>query len=200
MLSNILTTALMVAPALAIPVIPVHDLETRDSCLDHSTKLKLWQVKQFDYHSSVVFSTPAHQNSWGYVNFTLENPAVDYTPVCAAASNQLSDFFYGTVVYDCTVEGAPLPDVDAATFTFSRPSGELQINQTWACPDADAAFAAVGGIDLDLNCRDTEWENPDWQQGEIYYTRNVDCNLVDAETPITSVQGIRSEAAQEEEE
>lgn len=187
MLSNIFTSLSLAGIALAIPAIAPRQEEK--SCVDKSTRVKLWQVTQFDYHSSVVFSTPAHQNSWGYVNFTLENPAVEYKPVCSAASNQLSDFFYGTVIYNCQVgddgEGGE------ATFTYSRPSGELQINQTWACTEEQALFEAQGGIDLRLNCRDVEWENPDWQQGEIYYTRNVDCNYVDVETPITSIQAIR---------
>lgn len=188
MLSTIFTLSLA-GVALALPSITARQED--QTCVDISTKMTLWEVKQFDYHSSVVFSTPAHQNSWGYVNFTLENPAVDYRPICSAASNQLSDFFYGTVIYDCQI-----PDAEEgaeATFTFSRPSGVLQINQTWICDDEDdpAAFEAQGGIDLDLHCRDVEWENPDWQQGQIYYTRNIDCNFVDAETPITSIQAIR---------
>lgn len=186
MLSNIFTTLSLAGAALASPALTPRQEET---CVDKSTQMKLWQVSQFDYHSSVVFSTPAHQNSWGYVNFTLENPAVDYKPICSAASNQLNDFFYGTFIYNCDVEddGAG----GRATFTYSVPSGQLQINQTWACTEEQALFEAEGGIELDLNCKTSEWQNDDWQQGEMYYTKNVDCNYVDAQTPITSIRAIR---------
>lgn len=101
-----------------------------------------WTVTDFEYHASYVFSTPAHQNSWGYVDFNLSNPAVpDAVATCHAASNQLSDFFYGTVWYDCalngtTTGGGPAP----ATFAFSRPSGELKVNQTWTCDDQDPKY------------------------------------------------------------
>lgn len=185
MYTSILNTLFLAGSALAIPT----NTPRKESCLDVSQHLKLWKVAQFDYHSSEVFTTPAHQNSWGYVNFTLENPAVDYRPICSAASNQLSEFFFGTVIYDCKVEddGAG----GAATFTYSRPSGELRINQTWACTEEEALFEAEGGIDLDLTCEENKWQNPDWSQGQIYSTRNVDCNFVDAETPITTIRAVR---------
>ena len=183
---SILSTILLAGAALAAPATPAPRTET---CVDKSQDVALWDVEKFDFHSSYIFTNPAHQNSWGYVNFTLSNPAVDYKPVCSGRSNQLQDFFYGTQVFDCEMpENAP--DGAAATFTFSRPSGELRINQTWPCVDQGARFEAKGGVDLDLNCKDTTWENPDWELGQIYSSRTVTCNLVDAQAPIDEMSGV----------
>ena len=60
-------------------------------CNAKSTSVTGWTVHNFDFHASYIFSTPAHQNSWGYANFTLTNPAVDYAATCGASSDQLSD-------------------------------------------------------------------------------------------------------------
>ena len=116
-------------------------LNTREdgSCSDVSFKGLEWTVEDFDYHASYIFTTPAHQNSWGYVNFNLSNPAFPYLASCSATSNQLSDFFYGTMWYNCTLpEEAPYGG--EATFAFSRPSGKLDINQTWTCDDPDPQY------------------------------------------------------------
>lgn len=119
-------------------------LASRDSYLSGCSDLSLqdfeWQVDDFDFHSSYIFTTPAHQNSWGYVNFNLSNPAVpDVVASCSAASDQLQDFFFGTQIYKCTVNGTtagPAP----ASFTYNRPSGELDVNQTWTCRDKDPKY------------------------------------------------------------
>lgn len=98
-----------------------------------------WSIRDFDFHASYIFSTPAHQNSWGYVSFNLSNPSVPNTiATCSAASNQLEDFFHGTVSYDCTVNGTSGPA--PATFSFNRPSGELDIKQSWVCDDKDPKY------------------------------------------------------------
>ena len=86
-------------------------------------------VHDFDFHASYIFTTPAHQNSWGYVNFNLTAEGAAYTTACSTTSNQLSDFFYGTVAYACT----PEPDAPygaGANFRFSRPSNKLDIEYT----------------------------------------------------------------------
>lgn len=93
-----------------------------------------WTVHGFDYHASYTFSTPAHQNSWGYVNFNLTNNVVPYTAVCSAASSQLTDFFYGTVDYTCTLP-ATAPAKAAVKFRFSRPSGKLEITESVVCSE-----------------------------------------------------------------
>lgn len=134
------TSLLALAPyVLGTPV----SLEQRDhatSCSKASTNNFHWTVEQFDFHASYVFTTPAHQNSWGYVNFNLTNPAVPGVQLsCSAQSDQLEDFYYGTQWYECTTNGTssgPAP----ATFAFNRPTGELDINQTWTCRDQDPKY------------------------------------------------------------
>lgn len=117
---------------------------TRDSagCSETSFGDFEWTVEDFDYHASYIFTTPAHQNSWGYVNFNLSNPAVpDLLASCNAASSQLSDFFYGTMQYNCTFDGqVGQPGPAPAKFTFNRPSGELDIDQKWVCRDQDPQY------------------------------------------------------------
>jgi hypothetical protein len=91
-------------------------------------------VHGFDYHASYTFTHPAHQNSWGYVNFNLTNNVVPYTALCAASSSQLSDFFYGTFDYSCTLP-ASAPAGAAVKFRFSRPSGRLDITESIVCSE-----------------------------------------------------------------
>jgi len=108
-------------------------------CSEISLKHFQWQISGFDFHSSFIFTTPAHQNSWGYVNFNLTNPAVgdDVITTCSAASSQLSDFFYGTVPYTCV---SASPDAGTTKFDFARSNNQLRLNQTWTCADADPQF------------------------------------------------------------
>ncbi|KAI6778276.1 uncharacterized protein J7T54_004183 [Emericellopsis cladophorae] len=182
---TILTLLLAGTAAVAAPLQPQ---ATNATCLERSQQLQHWNIENFDYHASYIFTNPAHQNSHGYVNFTLANPALDATATCTASSSQLSEFFYGNQVFHCDVPsslGGP------ATFTYSRTTGDLQISQTWTCPDEQARFSAVGGVTLDLDCRDETWQNPDWEQGQLYSVRTVTCDLVDAQAPIREISGIR---------
>ncbi|KAH6610095.1 hypothetical protein Trco_000115 [Trichoderma cornu-damae] len=155
-------------------------------CTASSAKVSQWTVEDFDFHASYTFTTPAHQNSWGYVNFTLANPAVGYSPVCSASSNQLSDFFYGNFVYSCDVPVA----ADKATFTFSRPGSDLRINQTWNCADEGSRFTAQGGVKLNLTCSDTTWQNPAWTPGHIYSLRTVTCGKATVPAPIEEMSAV----------
>ncbi|KAF3765651.1 hypothetical protein M406DRAFT_356003 [Cryphonectria parasitica EP155] len=151
------------------------DASSTSSCSATSFDEAGWTIEDFDYHASYVFSTPAHQNSWGYASFNLTNPAVpDTVASCSASSDQLEDFFYGTVWYDCAGS-----DAAPATFAFSRPSGELDINQTWVCDDEDpqypTTFTAYGKINLTLDCTETTYQNENWTIGQIYSDREVTC-------------------------
>ncbi|KAK3940999.1 hypothetical protein QBC46DRAFT_383828 [Diplogelasinospora grovesii] len=168
-----------VAPAVALAA-------ARDTngpgCTSASLGSFEWSIQGFDFHASYIFTTPAHQNSWGYVNFNLTNPAVPYVASCSASSNQLNDFFYGTMPYKCT-----LPDGvkgGSTLFDFSRPSGELRVNQTWTCNDQDpqypTTFTGYGAVNLTLECTDDTWMNPNWTIGQIYSDREVKCAPVDA--------------------
>jgi hypothetical protein len=91
-----------------------------------------WTVQGFDYHAQYTFTSPAHQNSWGYVNFNVSNNVVPYTAVCGASSSQLTDFFYGTMDYTCTLPAAA-PIGSTVKFRFSRPAGQLDIEETVVC-------------------------------------------------------------------
>lgn len=103
----------------------------RPNCEGKAKSLK-WTVHGFDYHASYIFTTPAHQNSYGYVNFNLSNTAVPYTATCSATSDQLTDFFFGTMWYPCTLPSTA-PAGAAVSFQFNRPTGELDITETVVC-------------------------------------------------------------------
>lgn len=195
---NLLSTLLLAGSALALPsrvvprdantYYPPPPAATPTGCTASSTKVSQWTVDEFDFHASYIFSTPAHQNSWGYVNFTLSNPALNYTPVCSAASDQLSDFFYGNFVYNCQVPDSAA--ADKASFTFARPNNTLAINQTWHCADEGSRFTAEGGVQLNLSCSDTTWQNPNWQPGQIYSSRTVTCGKVTVPATIEEMSAV----------
>ncbi|KAK3372965.1 hypothetical protein B0T24DRAFT_503905, partial [Lasiosphaeria ovina] len=144
--------------------------------------LKLqWTVHGFDYHASYIFSTPAHQNSWGYASFNLTSNIVpSYTAACTASSSQLSSFFYGIVVYNCVLP-ATAPAGAAASFRFNSLTGELDIDQTVVCREKNtqASFTASGSTNLTLSCTDTKTVNQNWTIGEIYSDEEIKCAPVD---------------------
>jgi hypothetical protein len=120
---------------------------TCDSCLTNSLFTPSLGIHELDFHASYLFTTPAHQNSWGYVNFTLTNPAnpSDAT-VCSAQSDQLQTFFYGNQWYTCTSPASSTtgnssnptsgPLTAAFRFLFSETESRLDVNQTWECAEA----------------------------------------------------------------
>ncbi|KAI5456634.1 hypothetical protein BGZ63DRAFT_395927 [Mariannaea sp. PMI_226] len=167
----------------ASPLLPRYDKET---CMEKGMKTKNWIVHNFDFHASYIFTSPSHQNSMGYVNFTLENPSLDRQHVCSSVSSQLSDFYYGTQVYECDT---PVPG-DVATYTFNRPTGELQVNQTWDCLSEGGYIQAQGDVTLKLKCSDSTWKNPHWQSGQIYSQRTINCTHVTVNAPITSLEAV----------
>ncbi|RDA83660.1 hypothetical protein CP532_4655 [Ophiocordyceps camponoti-leonardi (nom. inval.)] len=181
---SLLATLLLTGSALAAPT----DQHKSPSCTSKSSSMREWTVTGFEYHASYTFSTPAHQIAGGSVNFTLSSPVLSYSVSCPASSSQLQDFFYGTQVYKC--QAPAVAGGDEATFTFSRPSGELKINQTWSCPSEGSRFEARGGVTLNLTCADTKWQNPDWKMGQIYSTHNIDCQPVTVKAPVTEMSGV----------
>jgi Alternaria alternata allergen 1 len=182
---SFITTLLLAGTAiLAAPL----EAPKPKSCAARSQKLTHWDVQHFDYHASYIFTTPAHQNAHGYVNFTLVNPALDAPALCTASSTQLSDFFYGNQVFQCEM---PANLSAQASFAYDRASGALQINQTWMCPGEQARFWAMGGVMLDLDCTDSTWQNPNWQAGQFYSVRTVTCDPEDVKAPIRQMNGIR---------
>ena len=123
--------------AAALPYSSLSHRDANPGCQAASLGNFAWTVEGFDYHASYIFTNPAHQNSWGYASFALANPALTYKGDCKASSNQLSDFFYGTVPYTCTF---PEGTTAAGEFRYSRPSGLLNITQKWTCSDTDSTY------------------------------------------------------------
>ncbi|ERS98852.1 uncharacterized protein SPSK_04578 [Sporothrix schenckii 1099-18] len=135
-----------------------------------------WSIGEFVFNKSITFSTPAHQIDGGVVQFNLSNPSLAYPAVCAAYSSQLSEFFYGNIVYNCTTEN---PDT-ATAFTFNAPTGQLNVNQSWMCIDPDngpypTTFAYKASVDLTPACTSSSYKNPDWHMGEIYSSNTTAC-------------------------
>ncbi|TGJ86636.1 hypothetical protein E0Z10_g2105 [Xylaria hypoxylon] len=135
-----------------------------------------WTIENFAYYASYTFSTPAHQISGGDVTFNLTNPAFPEKVSCTAYSTWLSDFFYGNINYNCSV---PEGSGTKTSFSFSWPSRQLNINQTWSCDDEDPqypiTFGGYGTVNLTLDCKETNYQNPNWQPGQIYSSRVINC-------------------------
>ncbi|EXF83874.1 hypothetical protein COL5a_001716 [Colletotrichum fioriniae] len=183
---HFLATLLLVVPALASPI-----AQREETCGQKSGKLSEWTLSGFDYHASYIFSTPAHQNSWGYISFNVSNPVLNYTVACSAASSRLNDFFYGEQVYQCTPpEGG---ESTATSFTWSTPEKAVALNQSWTCnddPKYPARYTAKGGAVADLQCEETFWQNDNWTIGQIYSTRNIDCGIITLPTPIKEISAV----------
>ncbi|AEO56633.1 hypothetical protein MYCTH_2078150 [Thermothelomyces thermophilus ATCC 42464] len=167
------------------------DTKTPAGCTDLSFGGNFaWTAKAFDFHASYIFSTPSHQNSWGYVSFDLVNPADQTTTHCEASSNQLSDFFYGNFQYKCN----DTERLGKTTFDFNRPANLLRVNQTWRCDDKDPqwpiTFTGRGQVAFNLTCTEEKYENPDWQMGEIYSSRTITCGKVNRTFKPTDIDAI----------
>ncbi|KAG6001543.1 hypothetical protein E4U21_004100 [Claviceps maximensis] len=182
---SVSSALLFAAAAMAAPANTDKEPQTH-SCTRQSSQTKEWHVKDLDFHASYLFTTPAHQVSAGDISFTLENPSLKFTSHCHANSNHLNDFFYGDFVYNCT---QPMPNAET-TFTFSRPSGQLMINQTWICAKEGSRFWAKGGANLTLSCKDDTWHNPEWKMGQTYSSRTVTCDHLNANVPVSSMAGV----------
>lgn len=128
---SFLPALLVTAAVSASPILP----RQQTGCSNTSFHSFAWLARQFDFHASYIFTTPSHQNSWGYASFDLFNPADQSTTHCQGQSNQLSDFFYGTVQYQCDDAGAGR--AGETSFDFDRPTGRMRVNQTWICADQE---------------------------------------------------------------
>ncbi|KAK1761534.1 hypothetical protein QBC47DRAFT_30963 [Echria macrotheca] len=140
----------------------------------------VFTIHGFDYHASYTFTTPAHQNSWGYVNFNLTNSLTPYSFKCSASSGQLQDFFYGTVAYACTPDDTA-PVGAGANFKYSRPSGQLDVEQT--IPGQGNSTVMSGTVQVTVTCTDNTTTNEHWTMGQIYSQRSVVCAQADFTVP-----------------
>ncbi|TDZ19858.1 hypothetical protein Cob_v007194 [Colletotrichum orbiculare MAFF 240422] len=183
---QLLKTLLLVAPAIAAPLTARQEL----TCGQRSGQLDGWTLTEFDFHASYTFTTPAHQNSWGYISFNVSNPALDYKVSCGAASSRLNDFFFGEQVYQCQ---GPNGTNSVTSFNFNRPTGEVALNQSWTCyddPKYPARYNAKASAVADLNCRETAWQNGNWTVGQIYSQRNVQCDIITVPVTINEITGV----------
>ncbi|KAK3362364.1 hypothetical protein B0T25DRAFT_4675 [Lasiosphaeria hispida] len=157
-------------------------IETRDagSCSQTSRMALTWVTEDFHFHSSVTFSTPAHQIPDGSVAFKLTNTALPFAMSCSAYSTQLDQFFYGDQWFACT--GPETGNDTTAIFQFDHASGRLDLKQNWVCSDGDSSgtayfFDASGTTNVTLDCTTEKWENGNWTTGQVYSTEVVDCAL-----------------------
>ncbi|KAJ4404449.1 hypothetical protein N0V85_004869 [Neurospora sp. IMI 360204] len=137
-----------------------------------------WTIKDFDFHADYIFTTPAHQNSWGYVKFTMTSDGY-LTYTCSAQSDQIPDFFYDfQTPYECTApEGAI--EGGKATFVYNRPDGTLTLTETVAGVDK----TYTGSATIKTTCTDkSTGPNPNWTLGsdENYSERHIVCEKTDA--------------------
>jgi hypothetical protein len=115
-------------------------------------------VHGFDFHATWTFTTPAHQNSWGYASFNLTNNVVPYQAVCSAASNQITDFFYGALDYSCTLP-ADAPAGASVNFRYNRPTGQLDLNETVICTEKQATYGRPRPSPMYMNQADVLFHN-----------------------------------------
>ncbi|KAI0193682.1 hypothetical protein EV127DRAFT_384776 [Xylaria flabelliformis] len=177
MLNSFIGTLAAVLPLTAAAPYGLSSRSSLEGCKDLSFGSNFaWEVEDFTYSASYHFTTPAHQVSGGSVNFNLSNPGLTEKVACTAYSTWLNDFFYGNVNYNCT---KPDGSTTETSFAFSQPSGQLNVNQTWTCTDEDpqypTTFHGYGAVNLTLTCNETNYQNPDWQEGETYSLRTISC-------------------------
>ena len=89
------------------------------------------RISDLYFHSSRVYSTPAHQVAGGSISFNITNPAAGITTSCSASSTQIYDYFYGDLWYHCQKTDG----VDDTEFTFNRTTGQINLTQRWTCKD-----------------------------------------------------------------
>lgn len=117
--------------------------DDKPGCSDASFGDFHWEILNFVYNASYVYTTPAHQNSWGFVNFNLFNPAfaadgsASSEAVCSASSSRINDFFYGDMQYTCS---SNTRETRKSTFDFDHGSGLLKVSESWVCVDVDPEF------------------------------------------------------------
>ncbi|KAL2265096.1 hypothetical protein VTJ83DRAFT_6196 [Remersonia thermophila] len=164
-------------PTTTLPATP--RLPVDGQCWTDIASLK-WTASPFSYRASYIFTTPAHQNSWGYVDFILTNNVVPYAAVCSASSNTLSDFFYGTVDYACALP-AEAPSGASVKFRYNRISNQLDIEESLLCTESGkaATFRVTGSTTVDLQCTDATTVTEDWKPGLIYSHRAIKCQPID---------------------
>jgi hypothetical protein len=187
------TLFLLAVPALASPIESRQTgTQSKRVCRDAVSQLTSWDFEDFHFHSDYIFSTPAHQNSWGYLSFNVTNPILENLgepPLsCTFQSSRLSDFFYETDIYKC--EGSDV----SAEVTYDRPSGNLTFSQSWYCydqPQWPARYTAKGKTIVNTECTDSGTKvNENWQQGQTYSERYVECEKTDFSVAVSELSAV----------
>ncbi|KAM5354273.1 hypothetical protein ACJ41O_000923 [Fusarium nematophilum] len=182
-----LTTLLLAASAMALPTITLESRTGKDTCMARGSKVTQWTVHDFSYGATYTHSSPTKQTGQGRVSFTLENPVLNYKAKCSAKSDKLNNFFFGNTDYDCDV---PL-EYDSASFTFDKKSGKLAIKQSWSCVQEGGRFEAKGSKKVKLECKETNWKNPDYKKGDkVYSNKRVTCKKVTFKAPVLEMSAV----------
>ncbi|KAI0876681.1 hypothetical protein GGS24DRAFT_211283 [Hypoxylon argillaceum] len=175
-----LATILPLAAGAPSSLAPVARGSSTPGCTSASFANFSWTIEAFTFHGQNVYTTPAHLNPYGTVNFNLSNPALGEDVKCSASSSAITDFFYFGITYTCT---SPTGSTAKTYFDYNRPTGTVDINQTWSCTDDvyPVTFTALGSVNLTLACQTTFYTNPNWQPGTgaIYSEQDTNC------TPLT---------------
>ncbi|KAF2762344.1 hypothetical protein EJ05DRAFT_206464 [Pseudovirgaria hyperparasitica] len=168
-LSLLPTALLLTSSTTAAPLAP------RAGCPGATTSFS-FDVKNFDYHDGTTFSTPAHQIPGGFVAFNLTSAADVVPRQCNAYSTQLSDFYYGTLNYTCTTTTADGEVVQTGSlFTYDTPGETLVLVEPFECDGQKYVAKGTYTFEPPLQCVTEEYQNDDWQQGEIYSSRKRTC-------------------------
>lgn len=139
---NMLSTTILLATLPLILALPSAPPSSNLPSCTKSLHPWSWSLSSLDYHSSIIFSTPAHQIDGGFISFNLSSPfsSTSQDLVCSATSYQLHDFFYGNQWFQCQDPSAVGVGEDGkrvegrkAEFQFDRISGRVDVRETWGC-------------------------------------------------------------------
>ncbi|OCL10569.1 hypothetical protein AOQ84DRAFT_438252 [Glonium stellatum] len=142
----------------------------------------VFTLTNITYTSEIIYSTPAHLAvANGRIEFNLTNSAVPYITHCNAESEWLYDFFYGNIVYTCDAPtGEGIAEDASANFTFSKPAGTFEVNQTWSelrqgYDHPAFMLFGTGSGNATMNCETSYWQNTNWTLGQLYSITTENC-------------------------
>lgn len=183
-MNTLLTTALLASAALAAPA-------ARDDCASQAVAMKSWTIHNFNFNSSRVFTTPAHQFGNGWVGFNLFNTVTNEERRCDGGTTRLDPWFVGDANFKCrTMDGQ---SDENTVFNFDMPAWTVKLNQSFECPGAITQYVAQGSADLKKHVRYTrrEFHNYGWTiepGAQIYQTYGEEIEPFDAEIGVDSIR------------
>ncbi|KAK4200024.1 hypothetical protein QBC40DRAFT_327552 [Triangularia verruculosa] len=200
----LLPILLFTSLTLTSPLLPRGD----SSCSHSSLSGFNWTAKSLHFHSLTTLTSPTtFSSASGSLSFNLSNPALgpSFDQLCTATSPTPDQFFYLDQWFTCLYTPSPsgsnldplVATTSAASFRFDKPSGRLEVRQSWECGDGDdpqyptAQFSASGGVNVSLDCRMDFWQNPNWAGGSgdlLYGNETVECGVVDVQVAVESIE------------